>query len=445
MLRFSILSTAAVMALSACGGGGDSSTEEHLLVKAEFGYYEANLFSQVTLQPRSMSGFNGHAPACTLASGSSLPQGLTLNRDCTITGAATTDGRRSFSINVSAEGANNSIPAYGEIRVFGPTLSYLGEAHFTRTSSGSGTTAIDGGSVVTTAPKVYNWTPPAGLQYSVSYEVSAGALPPGLTLNPATGVVTGTATTPGTYWASIMGVFNTSAGVFKTDAKYNNFSVTVSNPSPKFSYPVSSGREYLVVYNGIPTTIVPVLDGTYSLFNFAGKVPAGMTLDPATGVISGIPTVSGTTTNPDTGWLYDSTAYYPMGYMGDGSYFPLTADLSWNGSTLGASTTARIVMAHPVYLNYPTLKPVTDVPFSVTPHIKPTSSHSIEGVSYSFYTRSGCPFEVGKPSVYGLTLDESTGQVSGMLTQPLPNFTCTMGVRVTLNGASWNQDITLSQ
>jgi len=93
--------------------------------------------------------------------------------------------------------------------------------------------------VVTTSPSITSAAPTAtavaGTPYSstvtasgspvVTYTVTSGALPTGLTLNPTTGEITGTPTTPGTY------VFTVSAGNGTPPDAAVEYTITVAPPT----------------------------------------------------------------------------------------------------------------------------------------------------------------------------------------------------------------------
>jgi hypothetical protein len=117
-----------------------------------------------------------------------------------------------------------------------------------------------------------------------TFQVTAGSLPDGLNLNPSTGVVSGTPTKLGTF----------------------NFTVTATD-----SVGTPAAQAYTVAINpavGIGTTSLPgatthlpysqviTAGGGTAPLQFsvtAGSLPAGLTLDPATGVLSGTPTAAG--------------------------------------------------------------------------------------------------------------------------------------------------------
>lgn len=121
------------------------------------------------------------------------------------------------------------------------------------------------------------------------WAISAGMLPAGLVLDPATGIISGTPTAAGT----------------------SNFTVTVTDAA---TTPRSASRDYSLTIQSAPvltitTTTLPgatvgvaytqtlaASGGTtpYTWSVTAGALPAGLGIDPATGVISGTPTTAET-------------------------------------------------------------------------------------------------------------------------------------------------------
>ena len=121
-----------------------------------------------------------------------------------------------------------------------------------------------------------------------TFSVSSGSLPTGLLLNSASGAITGTPTTAGTFTFTITA----------TDANgctgSRLYTITIASP----------GCPAIVLS---PTTLPPGMvltpyaqtitaSGGTAPFTFsiaAGALPVGLTLNPATGLISGIPATSG--------------------------------------------------------------------------------------------------------------------------------------------------------
>ncbi len=120
---------------------------------------------------------------------------------------------------------------------------------------------------------------------SYTFSVSAGSLPAGLALNAATGAITGTPTTAATSNFTI----TATDGLGATGARA--YSVTVNaaiavNPATLPTAMLGAAYSQTVVATGG--------NGSYVFTVSAGSLPAGLTLNAATGVISGTPTTAAT-------------------------------------------------------------------------------------------------------------------------------------------------------
>jgi hypothetical protein len=206
---------------------------------------------------------------------------MLLNGDCTISGTPTL----AFSVRVSAAGVANTLDFAGSIGVQGPGIRY---------ESVSGIA----GSVVSSAPTLSWWPAPvAGASWN--YAVVSGTLAPGLTVDPASGVISGTLTTQGAFTAQVGALLTTPLGTYRTAP--TTYSVAVDVPT--FSYPAlamtnATGDSLLFV--GMNTALQPRTDPTDTVDNFAlvsGTLPPGMTLNPTTGVISGVPNTASAATS----------------------------------------------------------------------------------------------------------------------------------------------------
>ncbi|MGA2576554.1 MAG: ice-binding family protein [Bryobacteraceae bacterium] len=119
-----------------------------------------------------------------------------------------------------------------------------------------------------------------------TYLIAAGGLPPGLILNPSTGGISGTPTTPGAFsdtskvTDSLGATAMSSCGITIVAAAVT-LSLTCASNAGQVGVPYLSS---LVAAGGTPPY-------TYSIS--AGSLPPGVTLNPTTGVISGTPTTAG--------------------------------------------------------------------------------------------------------------------------------------------------------
>ena len=108
-------------------------------------------------------------------------------------------------------------------------------------------------------------------------------LPPGLSLNRATGVVSGTPTAAGTYTYTLR----------VRDAQGSVRDVPVSHVIEPYTPPAISGSPPQFATRLSPYTYAPSVSGGQSPFTWSiatGILPAGLSLNPSTGVISGTPT-----------------------------------------------------------------------------------------------------------------------------------------------------------
>jgi PKD repeat protein len=115
---------------------------------------------------------------------------------------------------------------------------------------------------------------------------SATGLPPGLTLNPLTGEINGTPTTPGTYTVTITATNGSGAG-----SAYLVFAI-----SPAGVAPIITSPTYPTGTVGTPIVTYPITATGLPTSYTATGLPPGLTLNPLTGEINGTPTTPGTYT-----------------------------------------------------------------------------------------------------------------------------------------------------
>ena len=211
--------------------------------------------------------------ACTYAvSSGALPNGLVLNTATgVISGTPSLVGSYSFVVTAS-DGSRTATQAY-TVAIAGVTLT-VGPATL------AGTTA--------NAPYSQQVVGIGGSGVYTAFAVTAGALPAGLVLNPTTGVISGRPTAGGSYTFSI--TVTDSGGNVGVQAYTVVIAAVVIGIGPASLPAGMQGNAYNQTVVGSGGT-APY---TYSVSG--GALPAGLTLNATTGVISGKPTSVGTTT-----------------------------------------------------------------------------------------------------------------------------------------------------
>jgi hypothetical protein len=214
-------------------------------------------------------------------SGSTLPTGLSINSTTgRITGTPTVPQAATnytiVALNVNGETATAIVSI--EVVAMTPALSPS-----TQTLTGITGTAL-------TASGNFTATGFAGTP--ITYALSGGTLPTGLSFSTSTGVISGTPTATKTLTTYTV-TATTSLGELATAA------ITLTVNAPASSGPVTPLVEWVTksVPNGIVNsaytfTLVATHATIYSVT--AGGLPAGLSLNSTTGVISGTPTTAGT-------------------------------------------------------------------------------------------------------------------------------------------------------
>jgi hypothetical protein len=120
-----------------------------------------------------------------------------------------------------------------------------------------------------------------------TFAITGGSLPPGLTLNTTTGAITGTPTTGGTF--NFTASVSDPTGVATTVA--TNCGISISSSALMLQCPNGTAKKgtayssFLIATGGT---------NTYTKYEItAGALPPGLSLNPATGQITGVPTDEG--------------------------------------------------------------------------------------------------------------------------------------------------------
>jgi len=230
---------------------------------------------------------SGGSPPYTWKASGTLPPGLTLGSDGTVSGTPTAVGSFSFSVTAtdSAQPPTSSAPLSTLILIAPPPPLVLNP-----------TPAPPPGTVGTPYGP-FNFSATGGylpLHWSVAPGVPPNTLPPGLTLGSSDGSLSGTPTSAG-----ISGTFTPTITVTDSASPPVSqslpFSITVALPSPPTindqEAPTATMGAAYTPYQFTATGGVPPL--AWSLVQAATHpLPPGMTLSPA-GVLSGTPTAAG--------------------------------------------------------------------------------------------------------------------------------------------------------
>jgi uncharacterized protein YhjY with autotransporter beta-barrel domain len=225
-------------------------------------------------QALTISG--GIAPYTVTQTGT-LPTGLTFNAATrTFSGTPTQSGTFNVSVTVtdSTGGTAATITNNYTLTIAVPTLTLTPAAG-----------ALPGGTAGTAYAQTF--TASNGIA-PYTYAVSAGALPAGLTLNTATGALSGTPTVAGNFTFSIRATDSTTG----TAATVTNaYTLALSAPTITINPATLQAGVFSVPYNQTLTATGGTAPYTFAVS--VGALPAGVTLSSA-GVLSGTPTVSGT-------------------------------------------------------------------------------------------------------------------------------------------------------
>lgn len=246
----------------------------------------------------------------TIASGA-LPAGLTLSSSGVLSGTPTAGGTFNFTVTATDSSTGNG-PYTGSraysLVVNAPTLAV---------TPASGGLSASAGVAYSQAFTASGGVAP----YAYSLVVNSGTMPTGLSFNTGTGVLSGAPLTTGVVNFTVTATdHSTGTGPYSTSGTYT---LTTSAPSVTVSPSTLTAATAGVAYSQTVTASGGATPYTYAVTS--GALPAGLSLNGTTGVISGTPTAGGTF-NPTI------TATDANGFTGTRAY-----SLSVNAATISLS------------------------------------------------------------------------------------------------------------
>ena len=332
----------------------------------------------------------GTPTSCTLNTGKTLPVGLTLNSNGTITGTPTTPAATVNGYKVTANYTGGGVATSAAFKITVDGIKY---------SNVSFTYGV-GSTIATLTPTVIG--APTG--YGVS-----PALPNGITLNPTTGVIQGTPTTA----AAAQNYIITATYAGGTAS----FTINITVNAASISY---AGSPFTFYVGSAVSGATPTLSGTAVSYSISPSVSAGLTFSTSTGSITGTPTAP--SANPTGG--YTVTAYFNGGTQASTGITINVDGISYTGSPFTYYVGAAITALTPTTIGTPNTNG-----YSITPNITTNT-----GLSFSASTGviSGTPTASNGPTTYTISAVYPSGN------QPSVNISITVAApSITYSGTPY--------
>ncbi|WP_288193909.1 autotransporter domain-containing protein [uncultured Phyllobacterium sp.] len=218
-------------------------------------------------------------------------------------------GGAAISVAIASAPAHGTATASGMSITYTPASGYTGPDSFTYTATNLDGTSAPATVTVTVSPPTMTLSPAGSLPDASSgsvysqtfsagggtapytFSIAAGSLPNGMTLNAATGALTGTPTVSGTFPFSVRAT-DSSTGPGAPFSVTNSY-ILVVRPAGIISLAPSTFPSGKGGVNYLQTMTASGGTAPYSFAITSGSLPNGMTLSSA-GVLSGAPDAAGT-------------------------------------------------------------------------------------------------------------------------------------------------------
>jgi hypothetical protein len=210
---------------------------------------------------QTLSAVGGTPPYTFTRSSGTLPTGVSLATDGTMSGTPSAGGSFTFIIQTQDGTGDSGFRTYSNVMIGSNSLTIA-------------------------PPTLPNGTQSGGTGGPYTYSVSAGALPSGLSLNTSTGAISGTPSAGGSFNFTIRAVDgNNNFGTQPYTVVIGGNSLTIG-PTSLPNGTVSIAYSQTVTASG-------GTGGPYTYSITSGSLPSGLSLNTSSGVISGTPSGGG--------------------------------------------------------------------------------------------------------------------------------------------------------
>ena len=279
----------ATILMSACGGGGGSTETLYVDLTYPVDAMQGEINSPMSASP-IFTGLNGHTPHCNLGTGT-LPAGVGLANNCVVSGTPSSAGNYAFTVHVTADGVQGSLDFPMGIVVTDPTPIL----NLIAWGSGFGVTGSD----IQLQLPINIQSPPRELVSlykpiapgdTLSYAMTGGTLPAGISFDTNSAAVSGTPTVPGYSSLSITATLTHRGRVYVsapvTSGVYVMPTLATFAMSGCPNQPNRATEIKWMVPVQCDLTVSNLDPGARSSVSVIG-VPAGLTFDPATARLTG--------------------------------------------------------------------------------------------------------------------------------------------------------------